>query len=645
MRALFLLLLVGPSVFAALTRLEVREVSAVLNDGRYERVTATAHFAVDPKNSANRIIADVDRAPRNKAGLVEFSADVYLLRPKNPDQSNGTLLLEVPNRGGKGMLGMFNFATGSRDPRSAEEFGDLYLLEQGYTLLWVGWQFDVPETAGTLRLRAPMAGPDVTGLVRSDFVLDRAARSVSLGDMGHLAYPTVDLHDAKAVMTVRDRVEGTRTQVPRAQWQFAREEDGRPVADPTAVYLQGGFQPGRIYEVVYTAKDPPLAGLGLAAVRDAVVYFRHSSPGIQRTLGFGTSQSGRFLRHFLYQGFNADEQGRQVFDGVWAHVAGAGRGGFNTRFAQASRDARPFLNFFHPVDLYPFTDENDGLLARAEATHVVPRIFYTNGSYEYWGRVAALIHTTADGQQDAPLAPNTRIYFNAGAQHGSGSLPPRRNGTRNLADPEDYRYQMRALLADMQAWLKDGTAPPLSRYPRLSAGQLAKPENLKFPKLPGVTPPAYPHKAYRADYGPDFANSGLISIEPPKIGAPYPVLVPQVDTDGNEIAGIRLPELQVPLGTYTGWNFRVEAQGAPDEMASFIGSYFPFARTRVERERAHDPRPSIEERYPDRAAYLTRYQAAINRLLNERLLLDRDVPKLLDRASRLWEFAQAGTAH
>lgn len=650
MRPLLLTLALSVAGGAAVTRIHVVERSDVLSGrstgpaGAYERIIAKAHFAVDPKNAANRIITDLDRAPRNERGLVEFSADVYLLKPRDPRLGNGTLLFEVPNRGGKGMLGMFNFAPSSRDPRTEAEFGDKYLLEQGYTLLWIGWQFDVPNAPGIMRLTTPTAGPDITGRVRSDFVLDKAVRSASLGDMGHQAYGAANLQDPTAQLTVRDRMEGERRVIPRAQWQFAHDEDGRPVPDPTSVYLASGFAAGKIYEVLYTAKEPPVVGLGLAAVRDTISFLKYGGPSlflsdqqehVKRAIGFGTSQSGRFLRHFLYQGFNADESQRQVFDGVWAHVAGAGRGNFNARFAQPSRDARPFLNFFYPVDIYPFMDLGEaGLLARTEKAHVTPRIFYTNGSYEYWGRAASLIHTTPDGKADAPIAPNTRIYFNTGAQHTIGFVPPRRINTRNWSDPEDYRFQMRALLMALQAWLKDGKEPPASQYPRLDKGQLVEPE--RMPRIDGEPVPAYYHKAYQVDYGPQFVKAGIMQ-EPPKVGAPYRVLVPQVNSDGNETSGIRLPEIQVPLGTYTGWNYRDGSMGAPDEMASFIGSYFPFARTKAQREAAHDYRLSIEERYPSREAYLERYRAAAQKLAKEGYVLDRDLPRLQARAELLWQ--------
>jgi hypothetical protein len=348
---------------------------------------------------------------------------------------------------------------------------------------------------------------------------------------------------------------------------------------------------------------------------------------IKRAVGIGVSQSGRFLRSFLYDGFNQDEKNARVFDGVWAIVAGAGRGSFNARFAQPSRDGHPFLNVFYPSDIPPFTD-NDGLLAKAVAANVAPKIFYSNGSYEYWGRAASLIHTSPDGKQDAPLAKDTRVYFFAGSQHGWGSIPPRAAETQNPGSVIDYRASLRALLLAMQAWLKDGKEPPASEYPRIAKDQLVSLGAYAFPKIPGLEIPAIKREAYRLDF----------SMEPPKAGAPYPTLVPQVDQDGNETSGIRMPEVQVPLASYTGWNLRSKNIGAPEELYSMAGSSIPFPASKAEREKRKDPRLSIEERYPTEADYLQRITAAAQKLVEAGFLLDEDVPKLRERAAKEWDY-------
>jgi hypothetical protein len=657
-------------VSAEITRFEVGARGDVA-DGRsfgtvgpYEWASGRIALAVDPALAANRRIVDVGLAPRNAAGRVEFSADFYLLKPKAVERGNGTVLLEISNRGGKSMLPFFDRAGGSRSPRTGGDVGDGFLLEQGFTLLWVGWQFDVPPGDDLLRLRVPVAslsGEPIRGLVRSDFVVARRTADASLADREHQAYPVADPEDPAAVMTVRDGVDGGRQVVPRERWRFARDEQGKIVPDRTRVHLAGGFEPGRIYEVVYVAQDPPVAGLGFAAVRDAVSALKHEgvaplaipAGALPHAIAFGISQSGRFLRTYLYDGFNADERGRRVLDGVMAHVAGAGRGSFNVRFAQPSRDGHPFLNFFYPTDIFPFTDQTqtdretgatDGLLARAGPPDVLPRIFYTNASYEYWGRAASLIHTTVDGLADAPVPDNVRIYTFIGGQHGAAPFPPPRTQGRHLNNPLDYRWSMRALLLAMRRWIATGEPPPPSRYPRVEGGTLVGPADVAFPRIPSVETPTRPHRAYRADYGPEFATLGLIAHEPPRIGRPFPILVPQVDADGNDRGGVAMPDLAVPLATYTGWNLFDPASGPPQEMATVLGAYLPFPRTKAERERAGDPRRSIEERYAGREHYIGLVSLAGLALVEDGFLLDRDLPAILRQSARHWDHVWSGSA-
>ena len=608
------------SSFGAVTGVEILERTDLTGSTYerviYERIVARAHFAVDPNLPANAGIADLHLAPRDEHGLVEFSADIYVLRPRDPARADGTALVEISNRGGKGLLSTFDFAQGSEDPQTRDALGDEFLLTRGFTLVWIGWEFDVPrDHAHSMHLYAPIAtdhGRTITGRVRSEWIGDHVVASISLGDRFLDGYPATDLNEPDAEMFVRDTVAGARTTIARTHWLFV---------DSTHVSLEGGFQPGRIYELVYTAKDPVVAGLGLAAIRDFVSFLKHggvetplgdSARFTKRALGFGISQSGRFLRAFLYDGFNADEKGRQVFDGVWAHVAGAGRGSFNARFAQPSRDGHPFFNVLYPVDVPPFNDED--LLAKARASGTAPKIFWTNGSYEYWGRCASLIHTTQDGKADAPPASGTRIYFVTGTQHGPGHLPPAKLPARYTPNINDQRYVLRALLVDMNAWLTDGAAPPASEYPLIFRGQLVPLEALAFPKLPGVTPPEHKREAWRLDF----------STEPPKMGPPYPTLVPQVDADGNEIAGIRMPLIQVPLGANTGWNLRDASIGAPDQMYSMVGSFFPF------------PASEIERRYTGKSGYLDKIRAAAENLAARRFLLAEDVQPIVERAATAW---------
>ncbi|HLG97077.1 MAG TPA: alpha/beta hydrolase domain-containing protein [Bryobacteraceae bacterium] len=614
---------------AAVTRVEITERTD-LPIANYEKIVGKVYFAVDPKLPNNQIIRDIGLAPVDSKGLVEFSSDLYVLRPKDPKKSNGTALLEISNRGGKGTIGMFDLAPGG-EPKTAQDYGDPMLFESGYTLVWVGWEWDVPPRAGLMHLYAPVI-KGITGPVRSQIVTEKRLTSVSLGDRTQVPYAVADLNGG--TLTVRDDIDAPRTTIPRDQWHFS--------ADGTHVEYAPGFEPGRIYDVVYTGKDPAVVGLGPAAVRDYISYIKQNGE-VKRAIAFGTSQSGRFLRNYVYDGFNADEQGRQVFDGVWAHVAGAGRGNFNYRFAQPSRDGMPRMNLLYAVDEFPFTDSpesdagrTDSILARANAAHVLPKMFYTNGSFEYWGRAAALIHTSLDGQKDVAPVPTTRVYYLAGTQHGANARP-QRTVTQNTPNPADYRFVMRALLVAMNDWITTGAEPPDSQMPRVGKDNLVQVSALNFPKIPGVSLPKEPTPVFRYDRGPDFLTKGIISIEPPKIEGHYTVLIPQVDKDGNETSGIRLPDQVVPLATYTGWNLRDPQIGAPDAMFDMVGSMIPFARTKAERDKAGDPRPSIEERYTSREEYLKKVEAAAQPLVRDHLMLERDVPKFLEKAAARWD--------
>jgi hypothetical protein len=626
---------------AAVTRVELVDRTDVLGNtgfgsaGPYERVVARAYFTVDPKLAANAGIADIALAPRNEDGLVEFSSDIYILKPRDPAKGNGSALVEISNRGGKALLSTFDLAQTANDPSTPEELGDAFLLKQGFTLVWIGWEFDVPPSdAAAMHLYAPVAtdhGTTITGLVRSEWTGDKPVKTISLGDRSLPGYPAVDLAEPGARMFVRDTVAGQRTLIPREQWQFQ---------DANHITLSGaGFAPGRIYEVIYTAKDPVVGGLGLAAIRDFVSFLRYQGPetllgdqttNVKHALGFGISQSGRFLREFLYEGFNADEQGRPVFDGVWAHVAGAGRGQtFNMRFGQPSRDGHPFLNVLYPVDLPPYNDE--GLLKKARASKTLPKIFWTNGSYEYWGRCASLIHTSEDGRADAPPSANTRIYFIAGTQHGPGHLPPPSPPVRYTPNINDQRFALRALLVDMSAWLGAGREPPASRYPLIANHQLVPAHGVGFPKMRDVRPPDSKREAWRIDF----------STEPPRLDNSYPTLVPAVDIDGNETAGLLLPAIQIPLGTYTGWNLRDRSIGAADEMYSMIGSFLRFPMNDAERENNYDPRRTIGQRYSSKRDYLEKVTRAAEQLVSERLLLDEDLTAVRDRAARTWDYVKS----
>ncbi len=622
--------------------------------GSYEKLEGKAHFSLDPNNPANSRIVDLRKAPVDADGRVHFSADLYILKPVDTKRGNGAALLEVSNRGSKAIVRYLNRgAERTLDPTSAAALGDGFLMRQGYTLVWVGWQFDVPDNPDFLRLDPVFTDvdPPLEGLVRADHVFPAAARVMPLSHHSHWTYPVTDPGDKRNMLTVRDSRLGPRSTIPRTSWHFARLDNGSVVDDPTSIYMAEGFHPGKIYEAVYVAERPAVVGLGLAAIRDLASHLKYkwaTTGGVERVIGMGISQTGRFLRQFLYQDFNRDTAGRRVFDGLMVHTAGAGRGSFNIRFGQPSRDGHPFSAFFYPTDLFPFSGETqtdpltkieDGLfrLTVDEGEETLPKIFFTNTGYEYWGRAASLIHTTLAGRTDLPIHPSVRIYHFASAQHFVGRFPPEPRDTRYPSNPTNFFWALRGLLVALDDWVTEGTEPPTSRYPRLVDQTLVDPMNMGFPRIPGVDLPHKLHEAYRVNYGDRFRSEGIIDIEPPEIGEAFPAMVSKVDDDGNEVGGLQMPEIAVPLATYTPWNWRSEGIGAPSELADYRGSFFPFSATRDERQLDSDPRLSIEERYFSREAYLGLYAEAAISLIQQRYLLAEDLPEMIGHAQELWE--------
>lgn len=659
--AVVALLVVSSAADARVVRLRIERREPVLNGrafgaaGPYEKVIGKVDFGLDPTLPRNGDIVDLKLAPRNARGEVEASADFYMLKPIDPRRGNGRLFYEVGNRGGKAMLATFQKAAGSLDPTTEAEFGDGALMRQGFTLLWMGWQWDVPERPGTMRMEMPIAsenGRRITGLVRGNFILNERADTGSVADRNHKAYPVLDPNGAENVMTVRDDPTGKGQVVPRSRWRFV---------DGGTVKLDGGFEPGRIYDVVYRTADPRVLGIGLSGARDLVGFLKYDTsadnptPGIRHALSWGVSQSGRYLRHFLYQGFNEDEQGRRVFDGVFDQVGGAGRGSFNHRFGQASRDALQFFNILFPVDLFPFTDgpstdpetgATDSLLARAERTGTAPKIVHLLTNSEYFNRAGSLVHTDPAGTKDADLPPSTRVYMIASAPHGPGPFPPASNVGggmvgRAVLNPLNYSSAVRALFRALDRWVVEEVAPPPSAYPHIADGTLTPPDRAGWPAVPGFALPQQPLRAFHLNFGPDWPK-GIVSVEPPEIGKPFVVSVPAVDADGNVRSGIRLPDIAVPLATQAGWNYRNQSIGAPDRLAGEIGSYIPFARTKAERERTNDPRLSIEERYKNRDEYVGKSAIAALELVKQRYLLEEDVADLLRHAAEHYDWAIGG---
>jgi hypothetical protein len=662
LRVCFLLacLLINWSLYARVTRVEISSRHDVLGGkafgeaGAYERILGRVYFSIPVANQHNQRIVDLPNAENLKNGEVEFSADFVAVRPKDAHKGNGSMLLEVPNRGHSRILSLVD----GGDEDLVQDAGDAWFLRNGFTVASLGWQWDA-DGADALKLYAPTAkehGTTITGLLRGDFTLPKAMDDVPLGHyfvgrIGGVEYPVSAPNDPRNTLTVRDTREGARTTIPRSDWNFAHVVDGKLVPSTRHIHFNGGFQPGKIYEYVYVVADPVVAGCGFAAVRDFAAYAKHATDAVipaARVYGEGISQNGRFLRDFLYQGFNADEDGRMALDGVLAHVAGAGRGSFNYRFAQPSRDAQPTSSIFFPTDIFPFTDqpetdavigETAGLLDRAVKDKVVPKIFFSNTSYEYWGRVAALIHVSADGKRDADVSGNVRIYHFTGLQHYSGPFPPAKGEADTMGQlPQSslpIKYFWRSMIANMDAWVRSGTAPPASSYPKISDGTLVPLGELAFPAIPGVTRPREANAAYRVDYGPRFAD-GILELQPPKVGAAFPVVVPQVDADGNELDGVRLPELTVPLATYTGWGLRDPSIGASDQRCAFVGSYVAFARTAEERKKSGDPRKSIAERYANREEYMSGFTKALDELVSQRWILPEDRAALVERGEKEW---------
>jgi Alpha/beta hydrolase domain len=625
--------------------------------GAYERITGRVYFSLPVANSHNLRIVDLSNAVNLKNGEVEFSSDFIAVRPKDAHKGNGSLLLEVPNRGRGRILSLVD----GGDWDLAKDAGDAWLLRNGFTIVSLGWQWDA-DGADALRFFAPVAkenGETITGLLRGDLMPSKVMPEIPLGhlilgNLGGTEYPVSAPADPLNVLTVRDSRAAPRTVIPRAEWQFAETVDGKLTPSNRYIHLNGGFQPGKIYEYVYVVADPVVAGGGFAAIRDFASYAKHAPDAVTptaRVYGEGISQNGRFLRDFLYQGFNADEEGRIALDGVLAHVAGAGRGSFNYRFAQPSRDAQPTSSVFFPTDIFPFTDlpekdpisgETGGLLDRAVADKAVPKIFFSNTSYEYWGRAAALIHVTADGKHDAPISENVRIYHFTGLQHFSGPFPPEKGKGDLLGQqpqsPLPVQYFWRAMIANIDAWVRSNTLPPASSYPKIADGILVPLREYAMPVIPGVNRPHEANEAWHLDFGPHWRD-GILSVQPPKVSEPFPVFVPQVDTDGNERDGVRLPEITVPLATYTGWNLRDSSIGAPDQRVSFEASYIPFPKTAADRQKIGDPRKSVAERYTDREDYMARYNHAVDDLVKQRWILPEDRDAFLHRGEQEWSEA------
>ena len=616
--------------------------------GAYEQWRGTVRFAVDPKIEANRPIVDLDLAPRNGEGKVEFSADLEILAPADLAKARGSILYDVNNRGNRTALGQFN--------GGADEF----LMREGWIVVFSGWIAETLPGGERLRLTAPVAsdgGQPIRGLVRAEMTPDKAAERWNIAHWANQgSYPPAESGLERATLTWRLRQKDARVPIPRGQWrleQRAVTADGQQGQLPLIeMVLAGGFQPGYIYELIYEAEGPLVQGAGLAGIRDLIACLKYDAtqlnplrlpdgtPAARRAHGFGTSQSGRCLRMFLYDGFNADEHGRQVFDGLMPHVAGAGLGFFNHRFAAPTRHNSQHDNHLYPADVFPFTygeekdpftGQTDGILRRAVASHTAPKVMHTQSSSEYWHRSGSLVHTDPLGQRDAEIPSEVRIYTFGGCQHGPGSgvAGPRGNGQLPNC-PSDYRPFLRALLTALDAWVLDGREPPPSVYPRIAHKTLVdwREANSGWRALPGVRYPEVIQQPEHWDRGPEFFAHRRTSLEPPVSRGNYVVLVPAYGADDNERGTLLLPSVAAPLATFTSWNLRHRSIGAENELLTLAGGYVPFLRTTGERQAAGDPRPALLERYHDFGDYKAQFVAAAARLAEQGYLLADELPRL-----------------
>ena len=634
----------------AVERFELRK-RALLADGAtfgahgpYERIEGELVYAVDPRDPRNARIVDLGLAPRDADGLVRFRGRLSVLRPANPGAGNGTLLLDVPNRGRRLVLGSFNRVSAAAALLNPLDPGDGHLFAEGYTLATVGWQWDVGRDAG-FWCEVPMAlqdGAPICGDVVAQLRPDRASRWMHIGQLGAAPYVPCDLGQPDARLYRVDERTRVLTPIARAAWRFARElpgeggEAGEVVADGSHVWLRDGFTPGALYLLVFRAEGAPVVGCGLLAVRDAAEWLRDGPFGAHaRVLGFGVSQTGRFLRQFLHEGLNRSAQGGRVFDGVWIHIAGAQRGDFNHRFAQPSAAGAPSFGQCFPFAMQPTRDalggegaRVGGLGDRCRAAGVLPRIVITNTSWEYWRGDAALAHVGTD-DADLPEDPDVRIYAFAGTQHVGAVFPPSRSieitRARYPFSVVDFSPLMRATLHNLAAWVAHDVPPPPSRHPRIADGSAATPSEVlarfaHWPDLVRVDPEKLSRlRALTLD--PDAGHADY----PVPEGAAYPMRVSAVDDDGNEVAGIHLPDVACPVGTHTGWNPRDPRDGGEDIATIFAGFTRFLAPDEDARARAGDPRPSIASRYASREDYEARVRAVAESLVRQRHLRAEDV--------------------
>ena len=666
----------GSALRAAVDRIEIQDRGLVANGakyglvGPYERISGRLHYSVDPESSYNAPIVDLALAPKDARGRVQFSGDFVLLTPLDPARGNGRLLYDVTNRGGIQALGRLNDAIGQGGARTAADVGSGFLFEQGYSLLWSGWDWDVVPGPQTLTIDLPIArqqnGRPITGRVVSEIAPTETTANVRHVGRKAIGYPPIRFNDPNARLSVRDFGSSRYTPLQRGLWSFGRTLDsiqhGLALNDPTWITLANGFEPGRVYRLDYQARNPTVVGLGLAALRDAMSFFRfeaQDSDGTQNplasnggnlpkaTLAYGASQSGRVLNTLIWLGLHVDEVGRMVFDAAMIDVAGAGKGGFNFRFAQTSRHFSHDIELDFPTDFFPFSSQlqidtetgvRSSLFDRAHAMDAVPHLFIIQSATDYWARSASLIHTETDGSSDVTPDDSVRIYMIAGSQHVVGT-GDQRGMLVHCRNPLDHRPVLRALLSHLDAWVTLDRSPPPSRFPMINDETLVTIQTYRerFPDAAFLRTPEGLLTPPRLDHGPRFETEGIADQVPPMHRTPYTTLVPAADEDGLDMAGIKMPEIEVPLGTYTGWNPQNAATGAPERLSRWFGSFMPFARTVPEKLDRNDPRLAITERYVSKDVYTEAFAAATLNLASQELILGFDINPIIEKAGKRYE--------
>jgi alpha/beta hydrolase family protein len=640
-----------PAAHARVTQIVIKTVESPTFDGRtfgavgqYERISGQVVGEVDPNDRRNAVIVDIGLAPRNPNGTVSYSTDFQILRPLDRAKGNRRLLYEITNRGRPNALQMLNDSPTANDVASSGDPGNGFLMRQGYVLLGTGWQIAVP--AGNLfNITVPVAknpdGSPITGPATEELVIDKNATPATM----RLTYPAASEDKSKASLTARKNYADTPIPVPASDWDYVDAKLSSVKLTSGNFGGPGSFGPTALYEFSYIARDPLVVGLGFAAIRDVATFLRSAkvddsgapnplAGDVQMVYSFCRSEPCRTMHDFVLFGFNQAESAAgaapaRAFDGILNWKGGAGGMFMNYRFAQPFRTHRQHIGRWTPEFQFPFADQKltdpvtgktDYRLRRCEESKTCPKIFEANSSNEYWAKAGSMLQTDSHGQDLAGLD-DVRFYALASFPHAEGTGRGICAQPRNTLRPNQA---LRALLVDLDAWVTEGEAPPKDRLPRVADGTLAPPlpqAGMGFPQIPGVTYSGVHHTGDLFDFGPDF-DKGQLSVLPPKlVGTPYPVFVPKTDADGNDIAGIRMPEVTVPVATYTGWALRADGLDGCDA----AGQQIAFAKTKAERLAAGDPRPSLEERYADHAAYVAQVTRAAQDLKAQRLLLDEDV--------------------